>query len=144
MSEFRIVPQGPFHLDRAREFLLGFTPAFGAVTVEASSLRLAFRADGEFERAGVSIRQERGEVITQVYGDASAAVVKEQICRILSLDHDARPFVDLAAENREIAAALAEQPGFRPVVFPSPYEAAIWGILAQGISMRGAALSRPV
>src|SRR5204862_833583 len=58
---------------------------------------------------------------------------------MLSLDHDASGFAELAAREAPIGKMLAEFPGFRPVCFASPYEAALWGILAQRISMRQAA-----
>jgi DNA-3-methyladenine glycosylase II len=67
------------------------------------------------------------------------AAVERQVARMLSLDHDARGFVAMAAREAPIGAVLAQYPGFRPVCFPSPYEAAVWGVLAQRVSMGQAA-----
>src|SRR5205823_14607981 len=54
---------------------------------------------------------------------------------MLSLDHDATGLAAIARKDRVVATLLEKTPGFRPVCFPSPYEAAVWGVLAQRVRM---------
>jgi DNA-3-methyladenine glycosylase II len=61
---------------------------------------------------------------------------------MLGLDVDATGFVALGDRDPVIGRMLAAYHGFRPVCFPSPWEAAVWGILAQRVPMRMAASIR--
>ncbi len=139
MSAFSLKPEGPYSLATSRAFLMGFTPASGGAAGDDAALRLAFRLDGSFEAVGVELREQDGEIRGEVSGAASTAAVKKQVARMLSLDADATGFAAMAAREPPIARLLESFPGFRPVCFASPYEAAVWGILAQRISMRQAA-----
>ena len=65
----------------------------------------------------------------------AVASIAAQTARILSLDHDASDLEAVAARDPIAGRLLAGAPGFRPVCFPSPYEAAVWAVLAQRISM---------
>ncbi len=71
--------------------------------------------------------------------EARDAAARDQALRIFSLDVDATPLNDIAARDPVIERLLQERPGFRPPICGSPYEAAIWGLLAQRISMTQAA-----
>ena len=134
-----IAPLGPFDLVTSSSFLCGFTPAAGTSGVDADGkLVLGFLADGGFEPTVAAARVEGGVVRI----DAESEAVASQLGRVLSLDHDATPLAALGARDPVIAAQLRRRPGFRPVVFPSPYEAAVWGVLAQRTSMAVAASVR--
>ena len=83
-----------------------------------------------------------GDVFGEIASTTSAgelSVIATQIARILSLDHDAQGLAAVGARDPMARALLEAAPGFRPVSFPSPYEAAVWGVLAQRISMPVAA-----
>jgi DNA-3-methyladenine glycosylase II len=75
-------------------------------------------------------QEEDGTVHGEVQGDADIGSVKAQTARVLSLDHDWREFAATGKRDPVIARLLAVAPGLRPVLFYSPYEAAIWSVLS--------------
>lgn len=137
MSQVRIVPLGPFSLAASSRFLCGFTPASGAARARGDDVSLAFLADVSFTPTAVRLEQREDVVLGRVFGQAGGAA--GQVARVLSLDHDARGLADVGARDPVARRLLDEHVGFRPVCFASPYEAAIWGVLAQRTPMRLAA-----
>jgi DNA-3-methyladenine glycosylase II len=64
---------------------------------------------------------------------------------VLGLDQDWGAFQEVCARAPALAALLARHPGFRPVVFFSPWAAAGWSILSQRTRMsQAAALARRI
>ncbi|MDB4935836.1 MAG: HhH-GPD family protein [Labilithrix sp.] len=141
----RIMPQGDYSLDASARFLCGFTPAAGAsAQLDDGRLAIGFLDETRHVPLAVAIsqREDDGEVIVEVAdapADVDEAAVATQVARILSLDHDARGLSEVAARDPAVRALLEATPGFRPVCFPSAYEAAVWGVLAQRITMPVAA-----
>jgi len=124
MTTFVIKPRGPFSLCEAA--LFGFGPrderSFDG------TMRLAFCADRTFDQVAVELTQASdGTVHATVEGDAD---VRDQVARILSLDHDGAAFLDIGRRDPVIGRLQAAAPGLRPVLFYSPYEAAAWSILS--------------
>jgi len=114
-------------------------------------MRMAFCLDGDHERqVGVEARQEgdRVDLTLRPAGDPTAltddevAAATAQVARVVSLDHDGAAFHALCAADPVLAPVHAVAPGFRPALFYSPYEAAVWSVLsarrarAQGIGVR--------
>jgi DNA-3-methyladenine glycosylase II len=142
-AELQIVPQGPFSLEAAATF--GFGPTEGRAPAWDGALRLAFPVDGGRGHAGAVLRQPEPDGPVQValeLRDAEAGAALSQAARILSLDHDGRDFERLGAADRVLGALQQAHPGQRPVLFPSPYEAAAWSVIsarrptAQGARVR--------
>jgi 3-methyladenine DNA glycosylase/8-oxoguanine DNA glycosylase len=134
--------RGPFDLTESARFLEGFTPAArtGAAG-EPGTLLLAFPVDGSWRHVGVRIRQSASgtvHVATAAPPDA-AAVAVAQTRRILSLDVDGTGFADVGRADPVIGALQKRNPGLRPVLFHSPYEAACWAIISSRIRMTQAA-----
>jgi len=129
-----IAVRGAFDLAAAAQWLAQSGPA-GSVAVEAGALHLAFPADGSWTHAGASIRQRSpGLVEVGVAAPVEiAAPVIAQVRRILSLDADESGFADVAAGDSVVRRLLARYPGARPVLHSSPYEAACWTVLNQGM-----------
>jgi len=124
MTTFVIKPRGPFSLREAA--LFGFGPRtekrFDGV------MRLAFCADRTFEQVAVELTQSPdGAVHACVAGHAD---VRDQVARILSLDHDGEAFLEVGRRDPVIGRLQAAAPGLRPVLFHSPYEAAAWAVLS--------------
>jgi len=71
-----------------------------------------------------------GMVHLVVTGDADPDAVARQVARVLSLDHDARPFAALGERDPVLARLLAAAPGLRPPLFHSAYEALAWVVLS--------------
>ena len=112
-------------------------------------MRMAFCLDGDYERqVGVEAEQfgDRLELRVQVRGDplsdAELEAVRKQVARVISLDHDGEAFHQLCLADPVLAQVHSRAPGFRPALFYSPYEAALWSILSarrargQGITLR--------
>ena len=138
---FTLTPRGPFELERAATF--GFGPRRGEDF--DGTMRLAFAVDGLREHAGVVLRQDAdGTVHAGVQGVApgSRQSVRNQVARVLSLDHDGEGWTRVGERDPVIGALQARYPRLRPVLFHSPYEAAGWGIIAARQAMRQAARVR--
>lgn len=123
---FEIEPLGPYSLATAAAF------EFGPKAAEpGGALRLAFALDNFTETAAVALRQEveDGPVHGTVQGSRDVNEVRGEVARILSLDRDARRWPEVAGGDRVLRGLLARHPGFRPVLFHSPYEAAAWSVL---------------
>lgn len=140
MITFDIVPRGPFALSHARRFLCGFTPASGASRSVDDVLALAFLDEKTFEPTLVEVAERSG--VVEVSVKAGASDPRAQVARILSLDHDASGLGAVCDRDSVIGGLFARTPGFRPVCFASPYEAAIWGVLAQRTPMPVAAANK--
>jgi DNA-3-methyladenine glycosylase II len=112
-------------------------------------MRMAFCLDGSYERqVGVAARQagDRLELEVVAEGEPLTAEelssLREQVARVVSLDHDGDAFDRVCRADPVLAAVHARAPGFRPALFYSPYEAAVWSIISarrarsQGIALR--------
>jgi DNA-3-methyladenine glycosylase II len=138
-----IEPLGPFSLDAAAEFLARFPPLAHPGYSPDGAIRLAFPADGYAGVAAVAVRERRGTIGVEQTGDADPGRVVAQTARILSLDHDGRLFAEVAAADEVVGVLASRMPGLRPVLFPSPYEAAAWCVLSQRLpTARAAAVRR--
>jgi DNA-3-methyladenine glycosylase II len=93
-------------------------------------MRLAFCVDGYAGQVGVEVRQDDGGVRCAVSGDGDLQVIRRQVARVLSLDHDGREFTKIADRDPVIARLQHAAPGLRPPLFYSPYEAAAWSVLS--------------
>jgi DNA-3-methyladenine glycosylase II len=145
LEDFVLYPAGPFSLLEARRFLASFAPAGQVVGDEPGRLLLAFAVDGADEVAAVTVGQDTAGVTGRVVA-ASGAIdhdaVRGQVARILSLDADAQPFVELLAADAALASRATARPGLRPVLFSSPYEAAAWSVLSARLAAPAAAALR--
>jgi len=114
-------------------------------------MRMAFNLDGGYDRTvGVEARQHGGSVELTVHTPSGAPALtaaelgrtRSQVARVISLDQDGEAFDQLCRADPVLAAVHARAPGFRPALFYSPYEAAVWSILSarrarsQGIGLR--------
>lgn len=112
-------------------------------------MRMAFCLDGDYERQiGVAAQQlgDRLELHVQSLGDpltdTEVEAVRKQVARVVSLDHDGEAFHQLCLSDPVLAQVHMKAPGFRPALFYSPYEAALWSIISarrarsQGMTVR--------
>lgn len=139
-TDFAIPVRGPFTLRSAREFLQGFTPGSGTAASEGDTLSLAFRLDGTFEPVVVALTDAGSEIRGRAVGTRDAEAAAKQVARILSLDIDGADWPEVGKRDPVIGELQSRFPGARAVCFPSPYEAAAWGVLSQRCSMRQAAV----
>ncbi|OLT41181.1 hypothetical protein BJF85_24490 [Saccharomonospora sp. CUA-673] len=103
---------------------------------EPDELWPAFLLDDTWEPVGLRVRR-RSQAMVEFR--ASGPVdgldrVVAQARRILSLDADHAAFAQVADLDPWLRLLLREAPGRRPVLFGSPYEAACWAIVCQGLN----------
>ena len=121
---------GPFSLAAAASF--GFGPSTGRPVPESRLMRLAFVADDLRHHVGVELtQQEDGSLVAAISGDAVIGDAAAQIRRILSIDTDVTDWLAAGRADLVLGAIQADNPGLRPVLFHSPYEAAAWSVLSQ-------------
>jgi DNA-3-methyladenine glycosylase II len=126
---FTIVPRGPFSLAEAAAFGFGQRDASGPDDV----MRLAFCLDGYAVQVGVEVRQDDDDVVHGIVhgpADVSCEAVRDQVARVLSLDHDGAEFAAVGKRDPVIGRLQQLAPGLRPPLFYSPYEAAAWSVLS--------------
>ena len=143
MTTVRVLLQGPYDLREVA--LMGFghrdEQDFDGV------MRLGFCVDGDYEtQVGVAVRQQGSELVIQLEdlagSEADPDAVVRQALRVVSADHDGRPYAALCRADPFLASIFEVAPGFRPANFYSPYEAAVWSIVSarrprgQGIVLR--------
>jgi DNA-3-methyladenine glycosylase II len=75
------------------------------------------------------------EVDVDFVSDLAPTRVEAHAARVLSLDVDARDLPSLADRDPVLAGVLAAADGRRPVCFGTPFEAAVWAVLSQRVSM---------
>ena len=144
-TKTQLVIAGPFDL---REIaMMGFghrdERSFDGV------MRMAFCLDGDYERqVGVEAEQFGDRLELRVHADGDrlsdteVAALRKQVARVVSLDHDGEAFHRLCLSDPVLARVHNKAPGFRPALFYSPYEAAVWSIISarrarsQGITLR--------
>ncbi len=106
-------------------------------------MRLAFCLDDLSGQVGVELRQPRPDTVrATVTGRADLTVVRAQVARVLSLDHDASGFLAVGRRDPLLSRLQDAAPGLRPPLFYSPYEAAVWAVLSARRSTRQASVLR--
>jgi DNA-3-methyladenine glycosylase II len=133
VKSFTISPRGPFSLAEAASFGFGQREGQDTGAGKTTLMRLAFCVDGYAGQAGVEVRQDAaGDVHGTGYlpPGTDPAAVRDQVARVLSLDHDATEFVRAGERDPVIGRLQAAAPGLRPPLFYSPYEAAAWAVLS--------------
>jgi DNA-3-methyladenine glycosylase II len=129
-TQLAIQVDGPFSLAAAASF--GFGPSTGRPFPDARIMRLAFVADDLRHHVGVALTQQSdGDLAADISGDATMGEAVAQIRRILSIDTDVAGWLAAGLADPILGAVQADNPGLRPVLFHSPYEAAAWSVLSQ-------------
>lgn len=124
-GSFEIEPQGPYSLAAAASFEFGPKEA-----QPEEGIRLAFAVDNFTDTAAVAVHQDAGGVVHGVVqGSPDVEAVRAQVARILSLDRDGRGWAEVGRRDPVVGGLQARRPGFRPMLFHSPYEAAAWSVL---------------
>ncbi|MGS0683559.1 DNA-3-methyladenine glycosylase family protein [Nakamurella sp. GG22] len=132
MNTFTIVPSGAYSLRESAEFGFGGRAAdrFDGV------MRMAFCLDGYRTQVGVELRQDSAGVHGVAHsaaadgGRVDVPAVRDQVARVLSLDHDAAGFADVGRRDPVIGQLQELAPGLLPPLFYSPYEAAVWSVIS--------------
>ena len=105
-------------------------------------LDLAFSLDGTWASVAVRVSEDAGGVRARVLANPDRAAtddIRSQLERILCLDTDGVGFREVAARDAVVARLSRRRPGVRPVLFPSPYEAAARAIIGHRLYVKQAA-----
>jgi DNA-3-methyladenine glycosylase II len=114
--------------DLARSIGFGFGSRLAAT---GDTMRLAFVLDGYAEHAGVAVTQPAPDLVRfEVVGDVDPERAAAQAARVLSLDEDATGYDRMVDRDPLLRAAYDAQPGLRPPLFHSAYEALVWAVLS--------------
>src|SRR3954452_23701396 len=116
-------PRGPFSLPEP----------LGLALTGAGGEPVAFRA---------SWSEAAGAVEVDFDSDLPAVRVERHAARGLSLDVDASGMEEVAARDPVVGRLWRDTHGRRPVLFGTPFEAAVWAVLSQRVSMAQAARVR--
>lgn len=109
-------PRGPFSLPEP--VVVAFTDDGG----EPVALRAVWVAD-------------TGEAEVEFVSDLPASRVEAHAARVLSLDVDGSGLAEVGERDPVVGRLLAAAAGRRPVCFGTPFEAAVWAVLSQRVSM---------
>jgi DNA-3-methyladenine glycosylase II len=139
MTTIRIPRPSAFSLNAASFFYADFVPGSGMAAAALDGLTLAFRLDGAFDPVAVALREEGDTLVGECSGTTDTLTMTRQVARILGLDADAAAWTSLGRRDPVVGRLQAEFPGFFTAAKPSPYEAAVWGIIAPRMHIGAAA-----
>ena len=109
---------------------------------EGEVLDLALLLEDSWHTVGVRLDQPAGRVRVRLLANPGQAMthdVRTQLEQMLSLDTNGADFVAVAARDDVVAGLRMQHPGVRPVLLPSPYEAAARAIIGHQLPVRQAA-----
>jgi DNA-3-methyladenine glycosylase II len=143
-AQGQIACRPPFDLQRSLDFLCGFGPTQGEQSLGPGSLTKALMVGGR--AVGVRVEQPEGDAPSLRYelaadGPIDAATrqaVAARVAFFLSADEDLGAFYEIVGRDAALASALPRLRGLHHVKFPTPFEAACWGVINQRIGMTGA------
>jgi DNA-3-methyladenine glycosylase II len=139
MTTVRIPRPSAFSLSAASAFYANFVPGSGMAAAAVDGLTLAFRLDGAFDPVAVALREEGDTLVAECSGTSDTTAMRRQVARILGLDADAAGWASLGRRDPVVGRLQAEFPGFFTAAKPSPYEAAVWGVIAPRMHIGAAA-----
>lgn len=135
---FAVPYTGEYDLTRATAFLEGWPPTAADVD-DRQELTWATCADGTWQPLSVTVGQREKVLLGAYLGEeVTSAKATAETRRILSVDVDARNLAQVSDRDEIAGGLIRASPGLRPVCFWTPYEAAVWGVISQRMSMTGA------
>ncbi len=136
---FSLPVTGPFSMQSARTLQCGCMRA-SRVCTTSGAVKLAFPLDDTFDIVGVKLEHKDDAIEVDAVGTDDQATLARQLSRILAIDHDGNAFARVLKSDPALRALDEQAPGFRPIVFFSPYVSAGWHVLSHRISMAQAAV----
>lgn len=131
-------PRAPFNLTHTLNFLDGFTPAQNEHLRADDTLTRALSTNGQpvvytLRQAGPVDAPTLDYLLTSdgPITDDIESIALDRIRFFLSLDDDLTPLYQRAADDAVFAPIAQAWYGYHQVKFGTPFEAAIWAILAQ-------------
>jgi len=135
MRRFRIEARGPYSFRSTLAFLRSFPPCGHGWIEDGGDLCIGFPLEGVGPAVGARVRAVAGGLEGEAYGDAPTGAVARQLARVFSLDHDGTAYPEVGRRDPAVGRLMQSMPGFRPLCFFSPYEAAAYAQIGHHISM---------
>lgn len=132
----------------ARSVTTARRAAFVTTELHDRGLDLAFCLEESWAPVAVRVSQDTRDVLdAEVLANprrATHRTIATNIARILALDTDATGLREVARRDAVVAQLLVRFAGLRPVLFPTPYEAAARAIIGHrlGVAQAAAAYQR--
>lgn len=129
---FELVRPAGFDLTETSAFLTGFRVVSAAVSERG--LDLAFALDGSWEPVGLHISEQGDELRVDVLANPDGVdddAIRQNLERVLGLSLDAEQYRAIGKRDPVIGQLQRENPGVRPVLFPTAWEAGVWSIITQ-------------
>ncbi|MFO0683304.1 MAG: hypothetical protein U0234_14700 [Sandaracinus sp.] len=124
----------PFALDHSLSFLCSFPPTSGEQALAPRALTKALSIGGRAVLARIEEREGALSCTTWSEGPRPERAHAASVARLrfqLSLDDDLAPLAERARTDRAFASIARRFHGHHHVKFPSPFEIAVWAVLAQ-------------
>jgi len=136
MNTFEFLPKGPFDLLYQNQFFGGWP----TLPDDATAIVITFPVEEWKSSAAVVLRQETdSKIVGHVYGtDTEQAQAWKQALAALSLDVDGSQWPEVGKHDQCIGRLQETYQYLRPILFHSPYEAAVSFIAGHRISIKQA------
>jgi len=137
-----LYPTAPFDFAAALDYLRASPSAvLERIGDDDHSYRKALRLNGRDHlltvRSTGTVASPR--LALTIAGDdldaATASAARALVTRIFALDADPTPFLALAERDPVFGGLIMRHPGLRPVLIADPFEALIWAVLGQQITV---------
>ena len=137
-----LTPTAPYALERALAYLRASPSAIlervdpaertyrRALSLGGRDVLLVVRSVGTTEAPRLTL-EARGEDVRPETLAAAEALVR----RLFALDEDPAPFLALADADPVLGELVQKHPGLRPVLIPDPFEALLWAVVGQQITV---------
>jgi DNA-3-methyladenine glycosylase II len=132
LASFELAKPAEFDLAECAAFLTGFRAVSAAGS--ETGLDLAFALDGDWEPVGVHISDRNNVLAIDVRSNpdgASNEAVQQNLDRVLGLSLDIGQYRDIGERDPVIGQLQRDNPGVRPVLFPTAWEAGVWSVITQ-------------
>jgi len=140
MTKLSITAPHGFELAAASQFYAGFTPGSGMAACSTErELVLSFRLDQTYEAVAVALRQEGRTIVGHAAGSRDARAIARQLTRMLGLDADGHAWAAVGDRDPVVGRLQRAFPGFFTAAKASPYDAAVWSVIAQRLQIKQAA-----
>lgn len=134
-----IVCREPYDFEKTLRFIDGFAPMLSEQTTTRDTLTKAFVVRGRAVVARIAKRRP-GALELTIFSKAPieetiAKALADRVGFMLSVDDDMDAFAAAAARDDAFNPIAVRLRGLRHVKFPTPFEAACWGVLNQRIRL---------
>jgi DNA-3-methyladenine glycosylase II len=101
-----------------------------ALTFAERDVLLRLRGIGTVDEPRLAL-----EIVGETVDERVEAEAVRLVRRVFSLDEDVTPFLAIAGRDAVFGGLVRRHPGLRPVLIADPYEALLWAVIGQQITV---------